>query len=301
MLILGYGIMLPLRWVLGTDLFQSSGSFFSSTSWKFGTGFGLTILAGIFLSAHFPNAKGLIITALSPIHLLLNARSLFLTVFVSGLLTSISIRIASIRARVATGIALTLIATFSLPIAETVYGEMTSSGLFGQDAAEKYKAQTQIDGGIVLGGRPESLISFQAIADSPFFGHGSWAENIDYRIRYFEALEDAGKTVHWSALHKSLLIPGHSHILGAWIEHGIFGAVFWLFILLLITRALYSSVLGLYQVVFIEMLILTKAIWDIPFSPFGLHGRLTMSISIVVAIYIIENCKAADKSRGQNV
>lgn len=300
MLLLGYGAMLPIRWILGADLYQSSGSFFSSFSWKFGSGFGLTLLTGLLLSRLLPNAKGLVLTIMSPIHLFLNARSMFLTTFLAALMTTVSVQVSNRKSRLSLGLFLVLIAATGLPAAEFIYGKITLSGFFGQEAMDKYMEQTQGGLGILLGGRSESLISFQAISESPLLGHGSWAESLDYRTRYYEALEAAGKTVHWSELHKNLLIPGHSHILGAWIQHGVLGALFWFFILGLIIRAVYSSVLGLHRAAFPEMLVLTTALWDLPFSPFGQQGRVTMSIAIVIAIYVIEKAKAADSSKGQD-
>jgi len=83
--------------------------------------------------------------------------------------------------------------------------------------------------GLIVGGRSEILVSAQAIMDSPILGHGSWAKNEEYAAMLNYLRESMGYVAQGK--HESGLIPTHSHIFGAWVEAGILGAVFWLWIL----------------------------------------------------------------------
>ena len=118
---------------------------------------------------------------------------------------------------------------------------------FDESIQGKFQSQEEGRLGVLVGGRPETLVAIQAIGDSPLIGHGSFAvdpkynwlqQDIEYENGYTESdappdEEDAG-------------IPAHSHLTQSWVESGIFGGIFWLYalfiasrgILLLISRAL---------------------------------------------------------------
>ncbi len=56
----------------------------------------------------------------------------------------------------------------------------SSIGFLGEEAQKKNETQSQSRGGILIGGRPEILVSSQAVLDSPILGHGSWAKDPKY-------------------------------------------------------------------------------------------------------------------------
>ena len=60
-----------------------------------------------------------------------------------------------------------------------LYSAAASQGLLGSEAKSKYLLQAGAFGAL-LGGRPEALVSTQAILDSPILGHGSWAKDPTY-------------------------------------------------------------------------------------------------------------------------
>ena len=62
------------------------------------------------------------------------------------------------------------------------YGYAAGSGMLGEDAREKYEAQSSGKYGVLVGGRVELLGSIPAIYDSPILGHGSWARDPKYLI-----------------------------------------------------------------------------------------------------------------------
>lgn len=165
------------------------------------------------------------------------------------------------------------------------YGWAAESGLLGEKSKDKYEAQSALgDIGIVLGGRNESLVTVQAIMDSPLIGHGSWAKD-----RYYAELRQL-MLYKLGFLNRFIependLIPTHSHLLGAWVEAGLGGALFWLVILGMIMatlRRLYASNDKMRPYLTFLMFLF---IWDILFSPFGAQRRLTNGFLLVAMLY----------------
>jgi O-antigen ligase len=81
------------------------------------------------------------------------------------------------------------------------------------------------------------------------------------------------------------MIPTHSHIFGAWVEAGLIGAVFWVFVLRLIFRSMRRA-LDLRAPTDV-LILLTGAmmIWDVFFSPFGANERLSWAAALVLLIF----------------
>jgi hypothetical protein len=82
---------------------------------------------------------------------------------------------------------------------------------------------------------------------------------------------------------ESDLIPSHSHLLGAWVESGIVGAVFWCWVLWLtggtLVRASGREPLFPFFA-FIALLL----IWNVFFSPYGADERFTATYFIYAII-----------------
>lgn len=280
MMMLGMSATLLLRWAAGVDTFQQ-GFFFSNGAWKFGNGYAVTILVCLF-AARYRNGGGLLIIIFSALHLLLNARSLFLITFLTGASTFVSVRIRDLRMRIVISIVVIAAGIAALSLGMVIYGQLASSGVLGEEQQWKYAQQTAGGENLILGGRSESLIAFRAIADSPIFGHGSWAESLEYRVDYFSILEQQGRDIRWDALYKSLLIPTHSALLSSWVEHGIAGTPFWFSILGLSVWAIYEALFGVRNAKPMEMFLFIWVFWNILFSPFGLTARLYMAIYIAI-------------------
>jgi len=157
--------------------------------------------------------------------------------------------------------------------------------LLGEAAQKKYKMQSRGEYGLLLGARSEILVSSRAILDSPLIGHGSWAKDCDYTALLSGQKRQLGYNV--GTEKKNCLIPAHSHIFGAWVEAGVLGAVFWLWVLTLAVRVL----LRLYRVnerltpvlAFFAFLLL----WDLVFSPYGLELRYLTPYEVVVMMTVL--------------
>lgn len=151
-----------------------------------------------------------------------------------------------------------------------VYKYFASTGELGEKAYQKYQAQSKSSYGILFGGRPQILGGFLAVKDSPIIGYGSWP--LDDKRFFAQACELLNLNLdptHYSRGYP--LIPTHSHVLGAWVENGISGLLFWLYVLCILARNLMVRFrdprFGLFLVISC-----VAAIWHISFSPMA--GRL---------------------------
>jgi hypothetical protein len=228
-------------------------------------------------------------------NLVFDYRSVILTLFVSIclVLPVIPERIGRLRilppdrtqARVYTIIGIALVAG---AVAGKVMTVLASSGALGPSAQEKNREQTVAGWGLLIGGRPEILVSSRAVMDSPILGHGYRAVDPKYiemlgriEVEYGMRASDEGEKFGG-------IIPAHSHLMGAWVSEGILGAVFWIYILSLNLKAIVKSALLKLPTAPAYTLILVKMTWDILFSPFG------STVRIVEAFFIVIICDLLD-------
>lgn len=177
------------------------------------------------------------------------------------------------------------------------YSYGASSGMFGAEAQEKYESQVMYGGGLInmlLGGRSEGLVSTQAIADSPIIGHGSWAKNFKYSMMLADLRRNFSEVNEGAVTDDTMdgLIPSHSYLLGAWVEAGIVGGAFWLFIILwMLFRVLPAAwlsgdVVGLFVVMSLPLFF-----WNVLFSPFGANVRVEVAGFLAICIFVIYKAK----------
>ena len=132
----------------------------------------------------------------------------------------------------------------------TLYRVAATQGWLGEEALIKYEQQTQGDTSIkklLLGGRMESFCGLIACVDKPIVGFGPWAKDDggyigeflskygtfkDYQgyIRATERQLSQGMTVH--------MIPVHAYITEFWCWFGIFGLLFWVYVIFVLLRYL---------------------------------------------------------------
>lgn len=168
----------------------------------------------------------------------------------------------------------------------SIYGYFADSGALGQEAEYKYKIQSRGDVSILLGGRVESLVSSKAIADSPIIGHGSWAKDLYYARMLQNKVRELRISVDGSRKLRSDLIPSHSYFMGAWVEAGILGALFWLYVMYITILAIFmifKNNVKIYPAILAPLLV---TMWAIPFSPFGAEARFSAGLAIVIAMIV---------------
>ncbi|MET3598508.1 hypothetical protein [Martelella mangrovi] len=298
----GMALSMILKNVLGVSAFGADGFF--GVAWKFGNGPAITIILLIYLEKQrFSRKKqGLFTMIFAFVHLALNSRSLFLNTFLAGAASFGGLRGLGTVTRTIAGISLIFLTIAIYPIAEGLYGNLVRSGALGQEVREKYIMQSQSGLGVLLGGRSESLISLKAIAEKPFLGYGSYAKDSSLRMEYFQIKESLGEDINWNSefVHRSDLIPTHSFIFSAWVNHGLIGALFWLFILIISFRAILASVFGFRPSGPLELLCFFWLTWAIFFSPFGLTQRIFVPIYVCIAcIVIMQNVRLPSRRSAQ--
>ena len=167
----------------------------------------------------------------------------------------------------------------------SVYAYTASHGLLGTKAFYKYASQSLGSDnvvGLIAGGRSESFASIQAIIDSPIIGHGSWARDYKYVfVRLIgmqaEGMSTKGVGFDMSAVRDVALIPTHSEILGAWVNAGILGAIFWLWALRVIFRGGITALTRPTPLTGFYLFICLNLAWDLFFSPLGADQRTITS------------------------
>jgi hypothetical protein len=182
-------------------------------------------------------------------------------------------------ARAGVGLALLAVA-----VAGTLqlYDTAVSQGLLGYDAQAKYIGQSGTLG-VLIGGRPEALVSTQAIIDSPILGHGSWAKD----FTYVDLLTDRESSLGYEVGSEPSdigLIPTHSYLTGSWVWAGLLGGVFWLAVALIALRLLanlYSFRTELAPLLVFSVILL---LWGIAFSPYGFSARLSATFGVALCL-----------------
>lgn len=289
---IGIGIALLLKTDISADIGNDT---VFRTMWKFGMGLAVGILLYSLLNAMGMKQRSisLLLLLFSPVHLFLGARSQFLLLAISSGVSFFHIRIKGAKKRFYAGILFLMLIGSALIIGESLYDQIIRTGALGEKALEKHLKQTTNGENILLGGRAESAISIIAFADKPLLGHGSWAESREYRALYFQIKAAKGEPINWNApfISRSDLIPTHSMLMGAAVEHGIAGFAFWVYILTIAARAFILGGIGPKPASALELLAVTSLIWDVFFSPFGATRRCYEVVFLVIAVNIIQSNK----------
>lgn len=261
------------------------------TAWKYGAGFGVTVLLSLLVSRALRQrrAGAFAALALAPLHLALGARSLFLLTVLAGLASGGSRVVRAPRRRVFAVLAAGVVALGGGLAGYAAYDTLTRNGTFGEAARAKHVSQAATGPSLLLAARSEHLISLRAIADAPLLGHGSWAEDRGYRLLYARLREQRGETISWESdyLASSSRIPSHSMLLGAMVDHGVLAAPFWVFVLVLALRAMSGGTFGPRPAAFFETMAVAVLIWDLFFSPFGAARRLSVALFIAACALLV--------------
>ena len=165
------------------------------------------------------------------------------------------------------------------------------SGLYhiGIDVGQRQMTETEKN---PFYGRLGIVAGLKAAIDSPVIGHGSWARDIEYvfflsDLRYWIGLK--------GGIFRSDLIPSHSYLVGAWVEAGIFGLIFWLFVFYQAIKSFFCLILLKPRLIPILALILMGFLWAIWFSPFGAQARIVAAFNIVIVQFILNRWMLAEK------
>jgi|LauGreDrversion4_2_1035121.scaffolds.fasta_scaffold07999_5 hypothetical protein len=263
------------------------GLFGSSDPWKFIFGPSITLLACLMLpkaglSKFSTSALLLVLVSLD---LALGARSL-------GLITLLTIFMLLKTPLREKGFVVSVIFLVSVIVmlvgVYNSYANLTINGAFGQRQAEKFERQSQA-GPILLVARSELLYELQAIRQTGILGLGS-APEVDQNYLERVALRESNlginhpSTAAFIQYNRDGRIPIHSMILGAWVESGLFGVLFWFYLTWLVLVNIVKST-GREPIFGLACRYLTiNYLWAVLFSPLGAGSRMMIAITISLVL-----------------
>ena len=182
-------------------------------------------------------------------------------------------------------------------ILSKTYQYAVENGYLGEAARETYEIQSSGKYGLLIGDRAELLAAVQAIKDSPVLGHGSWAKDPKYTYIMFDELAELGYKVEIKARDlldvRHGLIPSHSHLFGAWVEAGIAGAIFWIWVLYKIAKT-FPLLVSLDSKFYPSLILyhLVGFVWGILFSPFGAEDRVYAALDLVLMFFVWDSSRS---------
>jgi hypothetical protein len=147
---------------------------------------------------------------------------------------------------------------------------------------EKNLKQSSNTYGILLGGRMEIFSASRAFLDKPLLGHGSWPKDpsFKYKVYALQQLQASGSGINSSDFDtpdfkQNDLIPVHSHLFQGFVWSGLFGGLFWLYVLYLLVNTFLANFQGMRFFFFLGLVQFT---WNILFSPFGYSARFESAL-----------------------
>jgi hypothetical protein len=162
------------------------------------------------------------------------------------------------------------------------------NGFFDESTNAKFQTQSEGDYGVLVGGRPETLVAIQAIRDNPIIGHGSFPFGYKYLqlkqdIQYEHGYSDSDEPEET----EFPIIPTHSHLTMGWVEGGILGGICWIYIFVLVLRAVLRLTTLRPHLAPLYSYLLVNFLWDILYSPFGSVNRMRAAFFILLSYFIL--------------
>ena len=159
-----------------------------------------------------------------------------------------------------------------------VYQFAAEHGYLNEGATIKYQRQTKSGGGmfsLIVNGRIEPIVGIMGALDKPIIGFGALA--IDDKDYYLRALEEFGdeedvRQYKYLALQNGgrvTILQTHSHIVAGWVQSGIVGLVYWLYILWLMYDFVRRRSAAIPQWFGYFAASISYYAWHIFFSPIG--------------------------------
>lgn len=182
-------------------------------------------------------------------------------------------------------------------VTKKAYQYAAEQGLLGEDEYRKYEMQTREGSSplqMIMSGRVEVFVSGYAALEAPFLGLGSWA--LDYNNLYVDFLSRYGSEEDFKRAIKHLekdngiyKIPAHSHIMTFWMWHGIFGLLFWIYVIFLSIKTFRCNMQVVPSLFGYLSLTIPLFLWNVLFSPAGY--RVAESVLMVVCVLLGEIAK----------
>jgi len=280
-MLLGYGLSYFVSAIIQPN------EYFQSYPWKFGFAYGTTLLLFIFLQRYFLHnyfVIACIILIYTALNLALDTRSLALVSLIAG---ANYLLVVLLKRATWMTLAILILSFVLAPSLYSLYASEASKGTFGLNVQQKFLDQTINTKNIFYGGRTDVYVGLSQVIDSPIFGQGSYAK-ISSSNRQ-EIITEVVRTNPNSypllfTFKEGKLIPIHSVILQFWVWYGIIGALPWLWYLYTIIWTLWVNIKAGKGIGLVHSYILTLAVWDILFSPFGADRRFMLPLTLIALI-----------------
>jgi len=270
------------------------------TQWKFG-GSSIVTITALLISSHYYSRRRywvcfFIVLGVAGLNLIFAFRSQIATDFVSAALIlpifakaqTSGGRTSPFRNLVKVALLLALAGGAAF-LANLTIKFAAERGLFDDSLTAKFTSQAGGKLGVLVGGRPETLVAIQAIRDSPIIGHGSFAvdpkylklkQDIAYENGYSDTDEPEDVAVD--------AIPTHSHLTMAWVESGIFGGIFWIYVLVLTFRGIVMVSFSRPPLAPLYSYLLLNFVWNVLYSPFGSVNRMWAAFFILMSYKVLK-------------
>lgn len=166
-----------------------------------------------------------------------------------------------------------------------VYKLSVKKGWLGEVEVAKYEQQTKKGSSplqLLMAGRGEFFIGFIAACDAPVLGHGSKAIDLNgYRLDFLSRYgdeEDWRQFMKILSMKGSMHIPAHSHIIQAWMWHGLGGLLFWLYVFWICFRTFQKNIFVYPPFFGYFALVVPGMLAAILFSPMGNRAGTAFTI-----------------------
>ncbi|MGW1497780.1 hypothetical protein ACWCQW_04180 [Streptomyces mirabilis] len=263
----------------------------TTDAWKYGYGPVVSLTAVLAAFALLTRRKRAIATLLmisvALVSLFLGFRSEFLIVCFAGVVAMLAGRR---EARISwKRTLLVVVGLISLVAAVTsTYGYLAASGKLGAEQQYRWEGQSQVEGGVLLGARPEIAASYVIIKESPLMGRGL-VPDVSHKTRseFLGQLRsgDADFNERRENYYFGKGLYLHSVLFQLWAETGIIALPGILLPVLLVLLALVAAVKGgsgAYALLF--AFLFAQLGWDLLFSPWPRLEGLYLGTAATAAV-----------------
>jgi hypothetical protein len=273
-------------------------------AWKFGLGYAITLLA-LLVACHFYALQRygtciFIFLAVASLNFVFAARSQVAIDLISLILMLPAWKKKSTSRGGTTAAVFRILVPISLACGAALTANQAikfgaEHNFFDEGIQDKFQTQEAGKLGVLVGGRPETLVAIRAILDSPIVGHGSFAVDQKYNTLQQDIEYENGYASNDIAPDdESAGIPAHSHLTQSWVESGVLGGTFWIFGLVLTSRAIVNLVLRGPQMTPLFVFLLVGFVWDIFYSPMGSFDRLWGAFAFFIAYNVLKASRLQD-------
>jgi hypothetical protein len=165
-----------------------------------------------------------------------------------------------------------------------IYEYSASRGILGEGAMNKYQLQANNEVFGLASGRLDFFEGIYGALQRPILGYGSYAQDTtDIRKHFAEALGLQASQSNQRGL------PGHSHIVGAWLFAGALSLPFWVYTIKILGTFVLRAATADQKMIGYFLTVVLYSLWNIMFSPFS--NRIDLAFVIAFAIILTNRVK----------